>query len=524
MTTTNYHIHTSKSKDRKKRNLMGSLIEQSQLVSINFDPPYSNEDSINEKIQMTKILGEHPLFFDISKNCVPKKQETDNFRSNTQKYVNFEGNLDVSNLSSNKSPLFKAIENTINYEDRLNKIFQKVKINPLIQKISDKFIEENNSDLNLSYTDDEGVNEIEVNITTMSDFVTYDKQRNEFSLSSLSRQRIEFFESPSSDSTISTEEPPKEKTSKSKTPLENKDLNDKIYFDKNGKPQLIVSIALDLLKDPTGILSLDAINGKKNLNLIKHKNENNENEQHMKLELKTLSDNNLKRSSSSLVGLSEANNKKLKTSDEGASILTNSNNYNAKIKQKNTYKSSTGSNDMIQANSIEIFKQMNTDNPPKLLKLNNIKRIIQNYDFLYKELSEEMFHKRGIAKKHEADTEKESQMKKVTLYMEAVCNFCLCAVTQHQFKKIKPDNSTNLLNDTWNLLKFINEKILRKTENAGFTKKFKVLSNWMESFIFHWLWKLKLIESKALSTALKIIIDSMVILCFPFCFSLNFNN
>jgi hypothetical protein len=65
----------------------------------------------------------------------------------------------------------------------------------------------------------------------------------------------------------------------------------------------------------------------------------------------------------------------------------------------------------------------------------------------------ETFHTRGIAKKHEADNERESPIKKITLYMEAVCNFCLCAITQHRLKKIKTVKSIELLNQTWKLLK-----------------------------------------------------------------------
>ena len=50
MTTANHQIHSSKLKDRKKRNLMDSTEEQSQLVStlsFKFTPPYSV--SVHEK-------------------------------------------------------------------------------------------------------------------------------------------------------------------------------------------------------------------------------------------------------------------------------------------------------------------------------------------------------------------------------------------------------------------------------------------------------------------------------------------
>jgi hypothetical protein len=68
-------------------------------------------------------------------------------------------------------------------------------------------------------------------------------------------------------------------------------------------------------------------------------------------------------------------------------------------------------------------------------------------------MSEETFHNRGIDKKHEADSERESPIKKVRLYMEAVCYFCLCAINQHRFKKTKTVKSIELLNQTWKLLK-----------------------------------------------------------------------
>lgn len=292
---------------------------------------------------------------------------------------------------------------------------------------------------------------------------------------------------------------------------ENESLDKKIDLDENGKPMLIVSIEFDLLKYCSGILSLD-LNGK-NLDILKYKSENSENinnknehqhqaqvkQQYQPPELKKVN-SNLKRSSPSIVdGQSEFNNKKIKIED------SNTTNNNPKIKQTNPNKLS---NNTSQSNPTAIVKPMSITKPPNQIKPNIKQKLGLNYDFLYNELSEETFHNRGIDKKHEADSERESPIKKVRLYMEAVCYFCLCAINQHRFKKTKTVKSIELLNQTWKLLKHINE-IALKTKNVDFTKKFKVLSNWMESFIFHWLWRLNLTDSKKLSTSLNSLIHSL---------------
>ena len=286
--------------------------------------------------------------------------------------------------------------------------------------------------------------------------------------------------------------PPVEETvSSNSKPLQVKDLNEelstkseneessldkKIDLDENGKPQLIVSIEFDLLKYCSGILSFDLSNGKKSLDLLKYKIENSENEQIIKqqpLPTKLNNNNNLKRSSPSIEGLSEINNnKKLKTSDEGGPSVFS----NPKTKQNSTSNNTSKFSTTIQTNPTAIVKPMSIIKPPNQIKQINMKQKIgPNYEFLYKyvpnpplpsfsfnineiflfssENNEEVFHNRGISKKHEADSEKESPIKKVTLYMEAVCNFCLCAITQHRFKKTKTAKSIELLNQTWKLLK-----------------------------------------------------------------------
>ena len=81
-------------------------------------------------------------------------------------------------------------------------------------------------------------------------------------------------------------------------------------------------------------------------------------------------------------------------------------------------------------------------------------------------------HTRGKDKKREADQEKD-KIKKTIAYMEAVCYFCLCAISQYRLRKAANNNNTNtnssstaanssstktsfdLLNDTYLLLKFV---------------------------------------------------------------------
>ena len=49
-------------------------------------------------------------------------------------------------------------------------------------------------------------------------------------------------------------------------------------------------------------------------------------------------------------------------------------------------------------------------------------------------MEDKEFHLRAKQKKHEADLEKD-KIKKSILYMEAVCNFFLCAVYQYRHNK-----------------------------------------------------------------------------------------
>ena len=100
--------------------------------------------------------------------------------------------------------------------------------------------------------------------------------------------------------------------------------------------------------------------------------------------------------------------------------------------------------------------------------------------FFYRTLEEQELHRRGKQKKHEADLAKD-KFKKSIAYMEAVCYFCLCAISQYRLKKAAVNPSSNkssfdLLNDTYSLLKFLHEKILKSVDNDLFIKKFKVLS------------------------------------------------
>jgi hypothetical protein len=70
-------------------------------------------------------------------------------------------------------------------------------------------------------------------------------------------------------------------------------------------------------------------------------------------------------------------------------------------------------------------------------------------------------HQRGTQKKHEADQEKD-KIKKIISYMEAVCYFCLCAISQYRIKKAVNNSLSNqtLLSQTYNLLKFVKTFII----------------------------------------------------------------
>ncbi len=77
-------------------------------------------------------------------------------------------------------------------------------------------------------------------------------------------------------------------------------------------------------------------------------------------------------------------------------------------------------------------------------------------DFLTSTIEEAELHKRGKQKKHEADIEKD-KIKKAVAYMEAVCYFCLCAISQYRLKKAVTNSTSNksskdLLCETYQLL------------------------------------------------------------------------
>jgi len=93
--------------------------------------------------------------------------------------------------------------------------------------------------------------------------------------------------------------------------------------------------------------------------------------------------------------------------------------------------------------------------------------------------------------------------------MEAVCYFCLCAITQYRLKKSNASSQTNrssfsLLENTYDLLKFINMSLVKPgNENEVFQKKFKVLSNWIESFINRCFYVMYIKESSILRDTIK---------------------
>ncbi len=91
--------------------------------------------------------------------------------------------------------------------------------------------------------------------------------------------------------------------------------------------------------------------------------------------------------------------------------------------------------------------------------------------------------------------------------MEAVCYFCLCAISQYRLKKAAVNPSSNkssfdLLNDTYLLLKYLQEKVLKSIDNDVFIRKFKVLSSWMETFINRWLWLMSLNDIRKLKESI----------------------
>ena len=77
--------------------------------------------------------------------------------------------------------------------------------------------------------------------------------------------------------------------------------------------------------------------------------------------------------------------------------------------------------------------------------------------FIFSAIEEAELHLRGKQKKHEADQEKD-KIKKTVAYIEAVCYFFLCAISQYRLKKLAANSTSNmssmdLLNEKYQLLK-----------------------------------------------------------------------
>jgi hypothetical protein len=98
-----------------------------------------------------------------------------------------------------------------------------------------------------------------------------------------------------------------------------------------------------------------------------------------------------------------------------------------------------------------------------------------------------VLHQRAKQKKHEGDGERD-KIKKTISYMEAVCYFCLCSITQFRTKKAAAASAStpnppttsksciDLLRETYELLKYLNEKLVKPIDNELFIKRFRVLS------------------------------------------------
>lgn len=158
----------------------------------------------------------------------------------------------------------------------------------------------------------------------------------------------------------------------------------------------------------------------------------------------------------------------------------------ATLKMRNKTTSFSGQNPSRNSESIPANHSLkhNSKSSSNLNAMDDKKKSAHKYgqynlDFLNSTIEEQELHRRGKQKKHEADHEKD-KVKKTIAYMEAVCYFCLCAISQYRLKKAAVTISSSksafdLLNDTYALLKF-NEKIVKQIDNEIFIKKFKVLS------------------------------------------------
>jgi hypothetical protein len=187
----------------------------------------------------------------------------------------------------------------------------------------------------------------------------------------------------------------------------------------------------------------------------------------------------------------------------GGSINNNNNNNNSinRASGQNT----TGRNSAGPASNNSLNgRQQQTGTPTPA-------RNAKSLDFLHSTIEEQVLHERGVQKKREADFEKD-KIKKTQLYMEAVCYFCLCATRQYKLKKavaassstsLTSKTSVELLRDTYDLLKFLNEKLVKSLDSEELNRKFKLLSNWMESFINRSLWLMSYKELGAVREAIK---------------------
>lgn len=186
----------------------------------------------------------------------------------------------------------------------------------------------------------------------------------------------------------------------------------------------------------------------------------------------------------------------------------NSNDNNVRQMKNKAASFSTGNAPKVGTDGVKSKSNLSaaypaeTDSKPKKMGGNKYGQ----YSIDFSTLEEQELHRRGKQKKHEADQEKD-KFKKSIAYMEAVCYFCLCAISQYRLKKAAVNPTSNkssfdLLNDTYQLLKYLHEKVLKSVDNDIFIKKFKVLSNWMESFINRWLWLMSLGDIRKLKESI----------------------
>ncbi len=131
-----------------------------------------------------------------------------------------------------------------------------------------------------------------------------------------------------------------------------------------------------------------------------------------------------------------------------SSAVSNVNGSSSNNKSSSSVQSS--SNNLGNTKSASMNKSLSATPSPS-------QKFAPYLDFLNSQIEEQELHLRGKQKKHEADHEKD-KIKRTISYMEAVCYFCLCAISQYRLKKTVNNPSSNtsyldLLNETYNLLK-----------------------------------------------------------------------